>query len=90
MRTIYLKNIPQFPMSFPYYWKVVEKDEDITVTMTIKDDSITIEESEGFLEEVSFIKTKLCSDSECKEINRQEFDEYYKKIVSQINQLSSL
>ena len=88
-RVIYLKNKPDFPMSFPYYWKVFQKDDETTFVLTIKEESIEVEKQEDFFEHVSFIKNTLCSDSECVEITQEEFDEFYKKTVDKINIISA-
>ena len=97
-RIIYLKNKPREDTSlyFPNYYKVVETDEmeNSAKVLTVDKNTINFEASEDFFEEVSFIKNTLCvgnigSDG-CEEITREDFDAFYKKTISRINNLSSL
>ena len=89
MRIIYLRNKPELSFLSPTYWKVIEKDEETAITMSVKKDSIEVEESEDYFDRVSFIKNKLCSENESVEIDQKEFDEFYKNTVENINAISS-
>ena len=88
MRTICLKNKPDFPFSYTCMWKVIDKGKH-TETVQVTEDSIEIEKHEDFLDQVVFIKNTLCEER-CEEITREEFDEFYIKTVERINKTMAL
>ena len=71
-------------MYFPNYYKVVEEK-----YLEVNTTDILVNKNEDFHDNVSFIKNKLCS-GQWEEITRKEFDAFYKKTVSKINELSKL
>lgn len=95
-RIIYLKNIPKESTGFffPHYWKVIDLGDEKSKILFVSNEEIETSKNDEFFDEVSFIKNKLCkgnigSDG-CKEVTRQEFDEFFKKTVAIINELSKL
>ena len=91
MKTIYIKNeIDNIISKNLYFYKVVEVKNDEVLTLEVTDSSITIDQDEEFYHQVGFVKNKLCSTGKVEEIQRAEFDEFYKKTVEKINNLSSL
>lgn len=90
MRTIYLKTNRQYINTYFYFYKVVEKSEDETITITVTKDAIETETNEDFFDQVSFIKNVLCKDEGCEEITRQEFDDFLKETSTNINQLTAI
>lgn len=88
MKTIYLKQIPNFPFLSPCFWKVTKTDNGCAV-LTVTESTIETSIEDDFFEEVHFIKNTLCEDKECKEISREQFDKFYAKTIKIINELSA-
>ena len=72
------------PFFNPFYYKCVDKD-----YLQVMKDEIEINSGEDFHDNVSFIKNKL-EEEQWEEITREQFDAFYKKTVSRINQISKL
>jgi predicted RND superfamily exporter protein len=87
MKTIYIKTKSDKPFSSPYYWKIVELGEELTLTMQVTKDSIQVDDDDDFHAQVSFVKKTLCEDEGHKEITRQEFKEFFDATNSKINNL---
>jgi hypothetical protein len=68
----------------------VELGEELTLTMQVTKDSIQVDDDDDFHAQVSFVKKTLCEDEGHKEINRQEFDDFFKVTVSKINNLINI
>ena len=87
MKTIYLKQIKKFDFLNDYYYKVVELPDGSSETIEVCDDTLSISNDDDFYSQIAFIKAKLC-EGNCSEVTRDEFDGFYKRVVTKINQLS--
>lgn len=88
MRVIYIKSIPEHAFSMTWYYKIIELNKELTQTLVVTKDHIQLNEDEEFFAQVSFIKNKQCDDSS-EEISKEEFEEYYTKTLTKINQTIS-
>lgn len=87
MRIVYFKNHPEFPYVTQKYWKIIETKNGSSM-IELTNDSLEITESDNYFEQIESVRTVYCSDCDCEEIQRQEFDENYSNFVEKINELS--
>lgn len=93
-RIVYLKNLPKegCSMYFPQCWKVVDGEK--AKTLFVSETNVEVETDDDFFEQISFIKDKLCENTigsqGCKEITKEQFDDFFISTVSKINELSKI
>lgn len=86
MRIIYLKQTIDYDnFVIETYYKIAQVNNEETILLEVYSDRIQIQEYDEFFDTVNFVKNTLCEGNECIEIDRKEFDEFYKKTIEQIN-----
>jgi len=75
-------------------WKVMENDvDDYTITLTISDTELKIDEDDSFELAMDYIRHIECRCEYGESpigISKNEFDNHFKKLVRKINAISSL
>lgn len=91
IKKTYVKSITWRPQQL---WKITEgSGEEKTKILYVSDNLLEISDDNSFDEAMCFVKEELCDaqyGEGALEITRQEFDEYFTKLVTKINDISKI